>query len=162
MAGRPAENYPLGEGAQDGLVLAPGRAANTDFSSEAELSSYLEDNIDLFCGQLGYSYISHSVDSPINKSTRFGPRGRRVDMLVECEEKLLVIELKNPKTGTDVRAGIGQILDYGREFPDTEKKELLLITTRFDICAARTIKHYSLPIRFFYISKDHTMEYVDG
>ena len=162
MAAVQAGKYQIDAANPDGLVLASHRVANSDFESEAALSSYLEENITLFCGQLGYSYISHAVDSPISDYTRFGPRGRRVDMLVECKEKLLIIELKNPRTGTDVRAGIGQILDYGREFPDTEKKELFLITTRFDIHTARTIKHYSLPIRLFYMSREHSMEYVDG
>lgn len=56
---------------------------------------------------------------------------------------------------------IGQILDYGREFLDP-KKELMIITTKFDRNTAKTIKHYRLPIRYIYIDKNRIMEYLES
>ena len=55
--------------------------------------------------------------------------------------------------------GIGQLLDYGREFP-YPKKELLLITSKFCQNTAKTIKHYKLPIRYFFINKKQILEYL--
>jgi hypothetical protein len=57
------------------------------------------------------------------------------------------------------RQGIGQLLDYGREFSDTKKAKLILLTTRFDLSTALTIAHYSLPIRYIYFEKARMLEY---
>ena len=84
---------------------------------------------------------------------------RRVDLIIVCKKHTYVIEVKNPKTATCNRHAIGQILDYGREFPDSKKK-LVIITTYFDQNTAQTIKAYNLPIKYIYINKYQSYEFV--
>jgi len=143
------------------VMLDGGKLQNNDFPKESDLSLFIENNIKKFCAYLGYKHISHDVNVPINKRFRRSPPGRHVDLVVDCDGATLVVELKNPSSATESRAAIGQVLDYGREFPDTHKKELIIVTTRFDIHTARTIRHYGLPIRYIYMSKAETMEFID-
>ena len=54
----------------------------------------------------------------------------------------------------------GQLLDYGRVYVDSIKKEvrLVLLTTYYDLSTAQTIKHYNLPIRYVYMDKERMLE----
>ena len=134
---------------------------NDNFEKEINLVDYIVLNIDKFVSEfLEDELISFEVDMPINKATRLVPRGRRIDLFIKCKNKIYIIETKNPSSGTENRAAIGQILDYGREFTDS-KKELIIITTKFDINTARTIKYYDLPIRYIYLSKKRILEFKD-
>jgi len=135
--------------------------STNEFDKESDLSDYIIENIEKFVFDfLDDELISFEVDSPIQKHRRFSPRGRRIDLFIKGKKKVYIIELKNPSSGTESRGAIGQILDYGREFLDTEK-ELLILTTKFDLNTAKTIKFYNLPIRYIYIDKKRIMEYKD-
>lgn len=134
---------------------------NHNFEKEIDLVNYIVLNIDKFVNEfLDDELISFEIDMPINKNVTLAPRGRRIDLFIRCKNKIYIIETKNPKSGTENRGAIGQILDYGREFTDS-KKELIIITTKFDINTARTIKYYSLPIRYIYLSKKRILEFKD-
>lgn len=64
----------------------------------------------------------------------------------------------NAKNTTEIRAGIGQLLDYGREYLDP-KKELILLANMYDENTAKTIEFYNLPIRYIVFSKDKSLEF---
>jgi hypothetical protein len=133
---------------------------NNDFDLEKNLIDYIILNIDKFTKDLfNDEAILFEVDMPISKQKRLAPRGRRIDLYIIGKKNTYIIETKNPNSGTESRAGIGQILDYGREFSDS-KKELVIITTKFDISTAKTISFYNLPIRYIYMSKKRFLEYV--
>lgn len=134
--------------------------ATSDFDKEKHLEEFLVNNIDKFVNEfLDDSIVSFEINKPINKQRKFSQRGRRVDLYIKGKLNTYIIELKNPISNTESRAAIGQILDYGREFLDP-KKQLLIITTKFDINTAKTIKYYNLPIRYIYLDKNKTLEYL--
>ncbi len=163
-AGRPPK-YKTPEEMQavidDGLIAYEGASINcTAFNKEKDVVTHIESHIGWFCKSvLGDTYKSHEVDQDIRKRNRMAPRGRRVDIVIECKNHTFVIEVKNPKTAIDNRHAIGQILDYGREFPDP-KKRLVIITTFFDENTAQTIAHYKLPIKYIYINQSQSYEYI--
>lgn len=144
--------------AKNGLVEFPHTLLKDDtFNKEKELEEYIVDNIDCFVKDiLEDELVSFEVNKHIDVQ-HFSPRGRRIDLVVVCTRKTYLIELKNPSSGTENRSAIGQILDYGREYLDP-KKELVILTTKFDINTSRTIKHYGLPIRYIYIDRNRIME----
>lgn len=134
---------------------------NKDFKKEKDLVLYIADNIDLFCKDwLNDECIWFEIDSPINKYQRFWPRWKRIDLLIKWKEKLYIIECKNAENTTEMRYSIWQLLDYWREYLDTNKKELILIANMFDKDTAETISYYNLPIRYLVISKKQILEYV--
>jgi len=159
-AGRPLKFETVGElrNASDGFVEIPSIFLDSkDFDREKDLEEYIVNNMekcvhDLFDDEL----VSFEVDKLIDRQ-RFGPRGRRVDLVIRGKKKVYLVELKNPSSGTENRCAIGQILDYGREFLDP-KKELVIITTKFDMNTAETIRFYNLPIRYIYLEKNRFLE----
>lgn len=131
---------------------------NTDFKKERDLAKYIEANIfDFATDVLDDTLKEYKFNYSILPRLRLSPKSREVDLLVEGENFLHIVELKNPKYQSENRGGIGQILDYGREF--TGHKKLYLITTKFDINTAKTIKYYNLPINYIYMSKSLMMQY---
>lgn len=133
---------------------------SNEFKKEKNIEQWIVDNIDSFAKEiLNDEIISFECDMAIEKQIRWSPRGRRIDLFIIGKKKKYIIELKNPKSGSENRAAIGQLLDYGREFSDS-KKELIIITSKFDINTARTIKYYDLPIRYIYLDKTRFMEYL--
>lgn len=130
-----------------------------DFDKEKYLVDYIVSYIDDFAKDiLNDKVISFEIEKNVKKRCYFSPRGKRVDLYIKGENKDYIIETKNPKFACENRSAIGQILDYGREFSDS-KKELIIITTKFDLDTARTIEYYNLPIRYIYLSKKHILEY---
>jgi hypothetical protein len=139
-----------------------GKQLKTDaFNKESDLSQYLQDNIESFCSDLlEDEYISHEAEKAQEKQITLQPRRKRLDLYIECKNHNYIVELKNPRQLASVRDGIGQLLEYGLWFSDS-KKQLLLITTHFCFDTARVIKHYGLPIRYFFMSDDVFMEFED-
>lgn len=131
---------------------------NNDFKSENELKDFIVRNIDNICKDIYNDKVKdYKVDFPIQRQLKLSPRGRRIDLIIYGERNNYLIELKNPKFGTESRAAIGQILDYGREFMNYK---LSIITTKFDIDTAETIKYYNLPIRYIYTNKKQCVEFL--
>lgn len=127
--------------------------------NEKELVNYVAENIELFAKDiLDDTIISFEIDMPIEKQISLAPRGRRIDLYIKGRKQDYIIEFKNPTSGTESRAAIGQILDYGREFAG-RNTELLIVTSYFDINTAKTIKFYNLPIRYVYLSTKYSLEY---
>ena len=142
------------------LIVDSDNIINNQFETEKKLSDFIIENIKEFTKDiLGDEMVSFCRDQSIQKRLKFGPRKRRVDLIVYGKNKTYIIELKNPKYKALNRYAIGQILDYGKEFLDS-KKELVIITTFFDIDTAETISHYNLPIRYIYFQKDKSLEYL--
>ena len=133
---------------------------NRTFVSEKKLQDYLVLHIKDFCRDvLNDEFISLKVDCPIrNIQLKLSPRVKRIDFIVQCVKKTYLVELKNPYLLAENRYAIGQLLDYGREFLDS-KKELVLLTTKFDLDTAKTIEYYSLPIRYIYFNKGRSLEF---
>jgi hypothetical protein len=147
---------------EDGHIsLLSNRVENNEFKKEKNLEEFIVNNIHSFTKEiLGDVLVSFEVDCAIEPQLRLPPVSRRrVDLIIRGQEKIYLIELKNPTCKGENRYAIGQILDYGREFLDP-KKELIIMTTKFDINTAKTIKHYGLPIRYMYIDKKRIMEYI--
>ena len=135
------------------------KLAHLLFVNEKALSAYIVSNItEIFRDVFDDEVLSFAVDKEIVPSAGFGPRRRRVDLLVRCKKHLYVIELKNPKQEAENRSAIGQVLDYGREFPDPSKK-LVVITTMFDENTAKTIQHYKLPIKYYFLYHGKMLEF---
>lgn len=134
----------------------------SEFSSEKELQRYIETNIERFCQDiLEDKYVSHKADEPVVQMVRQRARGtKRIDLLVTCENSLFIIELK-AGGGNNTRAGIGQLLDYGREFTYPIKKMVLLSAT-FDSSTALTIEEYKLPITYMVMRKAQTYIYQEA
>ena len=144
----------------DGEIIVE-NLTNDNFNKEIDLVNYIVLNIDKFVNDiLNDELISFEIDMPINKQNRLAPRGRRIDLFIKGKNKTYIIETKNPSTGTENRFAIGQVLDYGREFTDPQK-ELIIITTKFDLNTAKTIRYYNLPIRYIYLSKKRILEFID-
>jgi hypothetical protein len=150
------------DGQSDGFFAFCGdKLCTNQFAKEKDVEDFISNNIELFTKDiLNDELISFEIDASIRKPHGFAPRGRRVDLVVQGKKKLYIIELKNPLSGTENRAAIGQILDYGREYLDS-KKELIIITTKFDTNTAKTIKYYNLPIRYIYMDKKRFLEFVE-
>lgn len=133
---------------------------SSDFKNEKELVKFIVCHIDDFTKILfNDSVISFETEYEIDKRHKLSPRGRRVDIFISGVKSKYLIETKCPKFGTESRAAIGQVLDYGKEFCD-ENVELVIVTTNFDIDTAKTIKYYNLPIRYIYLSKVNFVEYL--
>ncbi len=142
----------------DSIVEICGDIACNVFAKESDLEQYIIEHIDRFMTTVfNDELIYFESNKPIDVQ-HFSPRGRRVDLFVQCKNFLYLIELKNPNSGTESRAAIGQILDYGKEFLDP-KKQLVIITTKFDHNTAETIKYYNLPIRYIFMDKERSLEY---
>jgi len=137
-----------------------------DFAKEKDLTEFIVLNIEKFCkdilnDELISFELEYEMKKVILKHKKQGicaPRGKRIDLLVLCKQNHYLIEIKRPILHLDNLRAIGQLLNYGREFIDS-KKELVLITTKFDINTAKTIEHYNLPIRYIYMDKKKVLEY---
>ena len=100
-------------------------------------------------------------ESLLQKSVGHPPIFRTPEELQEKAKDYLV-EVKRPKTQSENIKGVAQLLDYGLLYLDSIKEtELVLVTTMFDMNTARVIKHYKLPIRYIYFSKDKALEFKD-
>lgn len=133
---------------------------NNSFNKEKDLEMFIVNNIESFVSDfLNDTLISFEIDAPIDRK-KFWPRWRRIDLLIKWKKSIYIIELKNPSSWTENRAAIWQILDYWREYLDP-KKELIILTTKFDINTHETIKYYNLPIRYIYIDKKRILEKYD-
>lgn len=160
------ENYEEMKGLEDGYVGYKGKKiTNNFFECENELANYIINNIKKFA----QSYLNDTIKSferecQIHKRIRFAPRGRRVDLFIEGNNKEYVIEFKTPSSGSEIRYGLGQMLDYGREFFDSDEykeTELLLISDLYDSNTAKTIEYFDLPIRYIYFDKNISLEVME-
>ncbi len=134
-----------------------------DFRNEKHLTQFIDENIKRVVKTVfGYTYISHKTEAEIGiiqkRKGGIRPRGRRVDFLIKCSEKTLLVETKCPFYLRENTAAIGQLLDYGREFLDP-KKELILLTTKFCPSTAKTIEFYNLPIRYIFMDMSKSLEF---
>lgn len=145
---------------KDGNVFVEGdRILFDDFQSESEMVDYIISNIDSFTNiHLNDRVVSFEVDKDIAKQAIRCPRGRRIDIFIRGEKGIYILECKNSKNTSNTRAGIGQLLDYGREFLDP-KKELILVSNVYDSNTAKTIEYYNLPIRYLILNKVNTLEF---
>jgi hypothetical protein len=127
------------------------------FKNEKHMQTFFVENISEFVETiLEDELLKCFVEMPVRKVYKFGPRAKRIDMYLECKKKKYIIEFKNPKYISDNISAIGQILDYGRIFPE---HELLIISTYFDVETIKTIDYYKLPIRYFYTDNKSCIEY---
>ena len=133
-----------------------------DFNKEQDLSDYIMLNIEKFTNEiLEDEFISAEENKPILKRHNFGARGKRVDIYIIGKQFNHIVELKNPINPAANKYGIGQLLDYARELRSlTKETKLILLTTKYDTSTAKTIKHFNLPIRYVFFSKDKVMEYI--
>lgn len=164
LGGRPPKYKTVEEiNEPDGLIKIQSSCLKSDcFKMEKELLNYIVSNIEVFTRDiLNDDLISFETEYPIevDKVRGFGPRGRRVDIFLIGKKKKYIIELKCPTNNAENRMAIGQILDYGREFLDSEN-ELVLITTKFDINTSLTINHYNLPIRYIFMNDSFSLEHI--
>ena len=169
MAGRPAkfETAEELEDAKDGECNINIKAiSNSEFTKEKDLKKYIIDNIESFVSiAFGDELVLFEEEFCFNKNMVRGKQGRgakKIDIMVKGKKETYLIELKNPKYKSENRSAIGQLLDYGREYyiSGGDKRSMILITTKFDLDTAKTIRYYDLPIRYFYITKNQIMEYL--
>ncbi len=142
--------------------MQPLELRTAEFESENELVEYIVQNIEMFCEDvLRDKLVSFECEHGVKTRQSRGllPRERWCDLYIVCKSQVYVIEVKNPRFLSENRKGIGQLLDYGREFLHAKKGAMILLTTLFDIHTARTIKYYNLPIRYIYFEKGRMLEY---
>lgn len=133
---------------------------NKSFRREKDLRNYIIHNIVQFTTDvLEDKYVYHETEYMRTKHNWVG-LSRRIDLIVQGVNKLYIIELKNPRYQSENRGAIGQLLCYGYEFLDP-KKELVLISTKFDIHTALAIQKYSIPIRYIYFDRDKCLEFLE-
>lgn len=133
-------------------------AYNEDFEKEKDLVEFICINIKSFVTDiLDDKLLSFEINKPIETKLELAPRSKEIDLFIKGVKNTYIIEAKRPRNSTSMRSAIGQILDYGREITDPKKK-LIIISTWFDYDTMETIKHYNLPIRYMYISKENLME----
>lgn len=141
------------------VCLNPKGVRSNDFSKENELCDFIEGNLLFFCETiLQDNLISFEREYQFGQHY-FGPREPRVDFLIIGEKSHYLVEVKNPQNLAENRAAIGQLLNYGRKYLDP-KKTLVLITSKFDHETACTIQEYKLPIRYIYLDKKRSLEFL--
>jgi hypothetical protein len=135
-----------------------------DFKTEKDLCNYIENNIELFCiDVLNDIYISHSREFSINKKMRYNDN-KKIDFFIKCANKTYAIEVKNPTYKSELYAGIGQLLTYTVLFEINQIKvdRYILLTTKYDEIASKTIKKYNLPIDLYIFCKSTYLKLENG
>jgi hypothetical protein len=132
---------------------------HSQFDKEKDLSIYIESHIKQFCNDiLEDDYVNHETEVQKSSQIAFMPRMPRVDYRIECKQNTYLIELKNPTGLSENRSAIGQILSYATML--NEDFKLVIITTKFDILTAQTIKKFNLPITYLYFENNRVLEFV--
>ncbi|MBL4664313.1 MAG: hypothetical protein JKY22_12350 [Flavobacteriaceae bacterium] len=135
---------------------------NNDFRREKDMSRYVVDNAEQITANIfNDELVSCYENKPIKKQMSLSPSSRRTDIIMKCVKNTYLLELKNPKNVSENRAGIAQLLDYGRQIEEDYNNsiKLVLVTTKFDVDTALTINHYKLPISYYYFNSDQMLEY---
>lgn len=105
---------------------------------------------------LSDKYISHKrefdLSSQWGNSNRNRKSAKRIDLLIRGKKQYYLLEFKNPKYPAENLNGIGQLLCYSSLFLDP-KKELILLTTKYDHYTFGVLKSFAIPIRYFYIDE---------
>lgn len=151
-AGRPPKNDPTDVKAIQ-VYKNPNPYTCDSYSTEKELEDDICKNIKGFCVNiLGDEYISHVRQLPLNGRHGGVKRTAKgvliIDIFIRCKNSNYIIEAKNPCGYSDNRAAIGQVLNYGRYFPDCK---LVICTTKVDADTAGIIDYYNLPIIYVFL-----------
>src|SRR5690625_5045644 len=133
-----------------------------EFKSEKDFSAYFELNIDLFVDEyLDGDYVSHRKEFELINFNKRKGRGRsggskRVDYYIKTTKGHHFIELKHTTFESEINTAIGQLLNYSTlaSVAGIQIKRLFLLTTKFSLDSALTIKRFNLPITVFLINKD--------
>lgn len=150
--GRPPKNDPTDVKAIQ-INKNPNQLFCGDYSSEKELEDDICKNISAFCiNILEDEYISHTRQLPLNGrrggAKRTGKGVLVIDIIINCKKSKYIIEVKNPNEYSGNRGAIGQILNYGRYFPE---HKLVICTTKIDVDTAGIIDYYNLPIVYVFL-----------
>lgn len=143
----------------DGLIHFNGILENCNWENEKTFSDHFEKNIHAYSIKM-FDDETLKYDREFKVSTsRLQRKNKSVDFVIQGVKAQYIIEIKHPKYVSENLKALGQLMNYGRHFLDTQKKELILITTKFDFDTAETIEYYDLPIRYFYVNKLQVLEF---
>lgn len=136
-----------------------------DFKNEAELVSFVESNIGLFCKDfLNVELKSYKREFCISGENRRKFKGnRRVDFIIETKcGQTIVVECKCPRYVSEVSAGVAQLLGYICLFESYERKvdRFVLLSTKMDSVSIMMIKKFNLPIEFYLTDKDRHLRLI--
>ena len=155
------KRFKSGKKNSDGLYKAyESEMKFMDFKTESEMQRFIADNIEDFCENvLGDKLVSFECEKGFGKyAGAFGARRQyRIDIYIVGLNKNYIVEIKNPKTNCDCRNALGQLLVYSSYFSGDE---LVLVTSQYDLDAARAIEKFSLPIRYICLSKEISAEVI--
>lgn len=155
------KRFKLGKYNSDGTYKAyESEMKFADFKTESEMQRFIADNIEDFCKNvLGDRLVSFECEKGFGKYTgAYSARKQyRIDICIIGESKKYIVEIKNPKAHCDCRNALGQLLVYSSYFSD---HELVLVTSKYDLDAARAIEKFALPIRYICLSKEISAEVI--
>lgn len=134
-------------------------ALDNDFSSEKELCDFIESHMEDFCHDfLGVELATYKREYLVfQKANRGRKNNKRIDFLIvtKCGQSIAV-ECKNPKQpGSELAAGIGQVMSYICLFEALEQKidRYLILSTKVDFIIPMMIRKFNLPIEFYATDK---------
>lgn len=133
------------------------------FKSEKDVEDFIISNIDSFCSDVLKDKIVKVVrQKGLQESTRIPPiKQMTADIIIECVEKIYIIEIKHTNYKSCIRAAIGQILCYGATAGDRDKEHsLIILSSVVDQSVVKAISLYNLPIRFLLFQDDIISEVV--
>lgn len=132
----------------------------SSFENERSMRNYIVENIEAFTEKLlGDTLISFELEKPYDgDKKRFTRNPPKIDLFIVGKNRNYLVELKNPTYDYENTYAIGQILNYGRMLPIDS--ELVIVTSRLSLDATSTIEFYNLPIRYIYLNKTDSHEFI--
>ncbi len=128
----------------------------SDFKSEKELCDYIEDNIKVFCLDIGINYKTHERESYITKHLRFANSKPKIDFLIQDQDgEYILLEVKKPRYQREAVIAISQILEYTviAEREGLKVKKSYILTTKCENDVIEVIQRFNLPIDLILFSK---------
>jgi hypothetical protein len=143
-------------------------ALESDFTSEKDLSDYIELNIDLFTKEcLNYEYKSHQREYQLSMfkagTNRRNIKGnRRLDFVINTTcGKIIGIECKHPTYKSELTAAVGQCLGYMAIFEEYHFKldTIIIVSSKVDHVLPMIINKFNLPIGYISMDKSKHLTY---
>jgi len=134
-----------------------------DFKKEKDLVKFIEDNIVNFTNDLGFTYLSHAKEFPLQPFKKRHKGSKRIDLIINTKCGLrLGIECKRPKYKCELVSGLGQVLSYITmcETQGIRVDKFYIVSSKTDLITALTIARFNLPIGFIAMDKTKAITWV--
>lgn len=140
-------------------------AFSNEFKSEKDLMDFIELNIVDFCQDLlEVTYKSHHREYPLVNVQRSRIKGnRRLDFLIRTQDdKVIVIECKNPTFANELTSAVGQCLAYKSLLANVsiQADRVILVSSKIDPTVPQMIDDYNLPLEFFVMDRNKMTKFI--